>query len=481
MIQMTDFPKLAFVDLETTGLNPSEDRITEIGVVLVEGGKVMEWTTLCHPGRRISHRVQTYNGIDEELLANAPPFKEIAAVLAEKLSGHLFIAHNARFDYGFLRAAFDRVRIEFNPQVLCSVMLSRKLYAGHVHHDLDSVMVRHGLQAEMRHRALPDARLLWQFWRAIHRDHLKESIANTISTLLAGPVFPAELDPSLIERLPDAPGIYVLHGEGMVLHIGHASNLRVHLRNYFRIDRSSVKARAVAQLVRNITWQHAAGPLGARLQVSAVSRNLLPVKRRQVYKDMYSWRLHPDRYPSFELISEAPRREPVGESYGLYDSERKARNALRRVAHHQRLCYSLLGLAETEDQHCTACDLAREPGRCGRRVERLKHLTRAVRALATLRIKAWPFAGPIGIRECADIHIVHDWRYLGTARNEADVNDVLQTRAPDFDRDVFMLLAKKLPRLTERKIIRFPERAPLSRPGDFERVVDISDNCDEGA
>ena len=196
---------------------------------------------------------------------------------------------------------------------------------------------------------------------------------------------------------------------------------------------------------------------------------------------MYSWRLHPDRYPSFEFISEAQRRESGCESYGLYDSERKARNALRRMAHDQRLCYSLLGLAETEDQHCTACDLAREPRRCGRRVERLKHLTRAVRALASLRIKAWPFAGPIGIRERADIHIVHDWRYLGTARNEADVNDVLQTRAPDFDRNVFMLLAKKLPRLTERKIIRFPERAPLNRTGDFERVEDISDNCDEGA
>ena len=186
---MTDFPRLAFVDLETTGLNPYSDRITEIGVVNVEGGEVTEWTTLVHPGRQISHRVQTYNGIDEELLANAPPFKEIAAELAGKLSGHLFIAHNARFDYGFLRAAFGRVGIEFNPPVLCSVMLSRKLYASLVHHDLDSVMKRHGLQTELRHRALPDACLLWQFWRVIHRDHPQESIANAISTLLAGPVF----------------------------------------------------------------------------------------------------------------------------------------------------------------------------------------------------------------------------------------------------------------------------------------------------
>lgn len=464
---MTDFPRLAFVDLETTGLNPYSDRITEIGVVNVEGGEATEWTTLVHPGRDISHRVQTYNGIDETLLANAPPFKEIAAVLAEKLSGHLFIAHNARFDYGFLRAAFDRVGIEFNPQVLCSVMLSRKLYASLVHHDLNSVMKRHGLQTELRHRALPDACLLWQFWRVIHRDHPQESIANAISTLLAGPVFPAELDPSLIERLPDAPGIYVLHGEGIVLHVGHANNLRIHLRNYFRIDRSSTKARTVAQLVRNITWRLAAGPLGARLQVSAVSKSLLPVKRRQVTK-AYSWRLNPDRYPSFELISEAPRPESGCASYGLYDSERKARNALRRLAHDQRLCYSLLGMAETAGQLCTACNLAREPGECGRKVERLKHLIRVVRALASLRLEAWPFAGPIGIRERADIHIVHDWRYLGTARNKTEMDEVLQIRAPDFDRDIFMLLVKNLPRLAARRIIRFPDYAERSRFPEFE-------------
>ena len=350
-------------------------------------------------------------------------------------------------------------------------MLSRKLYPGLVHHDLDSVMQRHGLQAELRHRALPDARLLWQFWRAIYRDHPQESIANAISSLIAGPVFPAKLDPSLIERLPDAPGIYILHGEGMVLQVGHANNLRIHLRNYFRIDRSSAKAHSVAELVRNITWRVAAGPLGARLQLSALSKSLLPVKRRQVCKGLYSWRLHPDRYPSFELISDAQRRESGYESYGLYDSERKARNALRRLAHDQRLCYSLLGLAETEDQICTACDLARESGRCGQRVERLKHLTRVAGALASLRVKVWPFSGPIGIRERADIHIVHDWRYLGTARNEADVDDVLQTPAPDFDRDIFILLAKKLPRLAARKIIRFPDQRVAHRGLGIDQVA----------
>jgi DNA polymerase-3 subunit epsilon len=84
---MTDFPSLAFVDLETTGLRPSVDRITEIGVVTADANEVTEWTTLLNPRNRISRCAQFYNGIDEALLASAPSFKEIAPALAQKLAG----------------------------------------------------------------------------------------------------------------------------------------------------------------------------------------------------------------------------------------------------------------------------------------------------------------------------------------------------------------------------------------------------------
>ena len=95
-------------------------------------------------------------------------------------------------------------------------------------------------------------------------------------------------------------------------------------------------------------------------------------------------------------------------------------------------------------------------------------ITRALAALTSLRVEAWPFAGPIGIRERGDIHIIHDWRYLGTARNEADIDEILQTRASDFDEHVYMLLAQKLPRLAPHQIIRFPDHIKRRRSNDFE-------------
>jgi len=158
---MITLPPLAFVDLETSGLSPSTGRITEIGVITVDDSEVIEWTTLINPGTRISERSRSFNGIADEVVAAAPQFKDIAGDLSKRLAGRLFIAHNARFDFGFLRAEFQRVGIEFQPQVLCSVMVSRKLYSQFAGHDLDTLMLRHELKAEIRHRALPDARLVW--------------------------------------------------------------------------------------------------------------------------------------------------------------------------------------------------------------------------------------------------------------------------------------------------------------------------------
>src|SRR4249919_2511492 len=126
---------------------------------------------------------------------DAPRFRDIAADLARRLEGRLLIAHNARFDYAFLKAEFGRVGIDFHADVLCSLMLSRKLYAQFAHHDVDSLIEHHALEAEVRHRALHDARLVWQFWQLIHREVPRAAIANAIELLRAGPLLPAHLHP----------------------------------------------------------------------------------------------------------------------------------------------------------------------------------------------------------------------------------------------------------------------------------------------
>jgi len=319
--------RLAFVDCETSGLSPIEDRVTEIGVVTVDSAGVNEWTTLVNPGRHISERSRLFDGIDAELVKDAPKFKDIAHELNAKLSGRHFIAHNARFDFTFLRAEFERAGIPFTPQPLCSVALSRKLYPEYRNHDLDTLMQRHELPAEVRHRALPDARLIWRFWQVLQSTFTLEQLTAVIEALQAGPVLPAHLDPSLIDKLPDAPGIYVLHGlDDIPMHVGKADNLRLHVLNYFRIDRTSRKALDVSHLVRNITWQTTHGEIGSELKRRSLVRTLLPAPKARAFRSAFSWRLIPHAYPCVELMQLCNRQDD-DECYGVYGSERKARNA----------------------------------------------------------------------------------------------------------------------------------------------------------
>src|SRR5688500_15647377 len=113
---------LAIVDLETTGTRPAVDRITEIGVLEVQGLEVRsEWSTLVNPGIKVPSEIEALTGITQPMLAGAPPFAELAADLHERLAGRVFVAHNARFDYGFLRREFDRAGIKFHARAVCSV------------------------------------------------------------------------------------------------------------------------------------------------------------------------------------------------------------------------------------------------------------------------------------------------------------------------------------------------------------------------
>jgi DNA polymerase-3 subunit epsilon len=99
--------RLAFVDLETTGLSPGADRVIEIGVVTVDGARVSEWSTLINPGVRVGGQSRFASLIDSDVIADAPRFKDIAPELFSRLEGRLLIAHNARFDHAFLKADFD--------------------------------------------------------------------------------------------------------------------------------------------------------------------------------------------------------------------------------------------------------------------------------------------------------------------------------------------------------------------------------------
>lgn len=459
------FTRLAIVDVETTGFSPAENRIAEIGVVTVDGDRVDRWTTLI----RTSQRGQLASSMVSEpsRLDDAPSFNDIASDLAQRLSGRLLIAHNARFDHAFLRAEFERVGVGFNPEVLCSVMLSRKLYPYLTHHDLDSLIESHGLRAETRHRALPDADLVWQLWQVIHRHHSEDVIRDAIESLLAGPVLPPTLDPSLIERLPEAPGAYVFHGENNEpLLIGAAGNLKLHVLNYFRVDRATDKALEYSHRVTNITWRTTRGMLGAQLHAAALDGVAFATAARKPNAVAFTWQFSPDAVPCVDVVPLADCRVPgLTESFGIFPSERKARNALVRLATKHCLCHCLLALSGFAKPGCLACPIDQQGSTCIGKIGRKKQLVRIFGALKPLAVPVWPHHGPVGIRERSDVHVVDHWQFLGTAQSESELYGLLESQPRGFDKRLYFLLNRTLSRLPQSKIV------DLSR---YERSPDCS-------
>ncbi len=131
---------VVFVDLETTGMTASDDRVTEVGIVRVECGHATEWSSLVNPDCSIPAAVQALTGISNAMVAAAPRFADIASEVATRIAGCIFVAHNARFDYGFLKHEFGRLGRAFTAKVLCTVKLSRRLLTDPARHNLDSLI-----------------------------------------------------------------------------------------------------------------------------------------------------------------------------------------------------------------------------------------------------------------------------------------------------------------------------------------------------
>ncbi len=113
---------VAFVDVETTGGHPAWHRITEIAIIGMQDGRIeWRWSSLVNPGVTIPPSIQNLTGISNEMVADAPSFERIAPQVLERLAGRRFVAHNVRFDYGFVRAELRRAGHAYSAPLACTV------------------------------------------------------------------------------------------------------------------------------------------------------------------------------------------------------------------------------------------------------------------------------------------------------------------------------------------------------------------------
>ncbi|MET0682979.1 MAG: exonuclease domain-containing protein [Casimicrobiaceae bacterium] len=455
-------PTLAFVDLETTGTTAATDAITEIGIVRVESDpaglaspRVTEWSTLVNPGVPIPPEIQALTGITNAMVRNAPPFSHVADEVATRTADALFVAHNARFDYGFLKHAFARQQRAFSARVLCTVRLSRRLYPDEARHNLDSVIARHELSVDARHRALGDARALWTFVQALYRDHAPDAIEAAAKRVLKTPSLPPQLPPDALDALPEAPGVYLFYGlNALPLYIGKSTNLRERVGAHFSSDYRSATDLRLSAEIRRIEFEETAGEIGALLRESALVKSMLPAHNHALRRKAESGVLLLPALPGPPTYLSAAGIEPgdLAGRFGPFASKRQARETLRSLASEHALCWKSLGL-EKRLGPCFARQVKRCAGACVGAESAEAHHERLGQALAAHAIPRWPFAGLAAIRERAllgertDVHVIRDWCWLGTAQDEGELGRLVEAPPrPAFDADIARLLIRTLAR-----------------------------------
>ncbi len=493
--------KLAFVDIETTGGRTSYDRVIEIGIIRMEDGEITStYTSLINPQTHLPPEIMRLTGITEHQLSSAPTFREIASDILQELEGTIFVAHNVRFDYGFLKTEFKRLGKTFSSKHFCTVRLSRTLFPEERRHNLDSLIERFQIPVDARHRALDDARAIHTFYTKIQSIVPHEVFSNAMKTVLKKPYLPVKLSAEILDKLPEQPGVYIFYGsepegrdrllerrgkepdiltgettgeqsetkvndgslvrlsnyknQAIPLYIGKSINIKERVLSHFAGDIHSPLEMKIAQQIESIETLTTSGELGALFLESKLIKQMLPLFNRKLRhkRELVALRssITADGYREviMEVLSTTPLTA-LNTFLGFYNSRKQAKDYLTTLAKEYQLCEKLLGLEKT-NKECFSHRLERCLGACVNKEQVISYNLRFEEAFASSKIRPWPFPGAIMIEEknsledITDYFLVDKWCFLSKTTVDMYGSVKTDTEEYEFNLDIYKILRQFL-------------------------------------
>lgn len=283
----------AVIDLETTGGNHNSERIIEIGIVLHDGKiKIGEYTTLINPQKEISAFISTFTGITNSMVKNAPKFSDVADTILELLEGKIIVAHNAKFDYNFIKSEFRRLNIPFSKKNICTVQLSRKIFPSHKSHSLGNICRDLGIVVDNRHRAFGDAAATALLLEKLIENDTKNIIGEYLDDDIKKIHLPPKLNPRIIDVLPEEVGVFYFHNEnGDVIYLDKSKNIRDYIFNFFAKKPTEKYKLQLHQDVADISFELTGNELIASLIETAEIKRLAPKYNRPIANTFYKYGL----------------------------------------------------------------------------------------------------------------------------------------------------------------------------------------------
>ncbi|MCA0291931.1 MAG: DEDD exonuclease domain-containing protein [Actinobacteria bacterium] len=357
------------VDLETTGGSAHADHITEIGAVKVRGGEVLgEFQTLVNPRVPIPTVISVLTGITNAMVATAPRIEQVLPSFLEFLGDAVVVAHNARFDVTFLKAAASATGSRWpDPVVIDTVLLARALVTRDEapNHKLASLARVFHAQVTPDHRALHDAQATVDVLHGLlgRVGGLGVHTLEELATYSVRVPQATRRKRYLADDLPSAPGVYMFKdGQGRVLYVGTSVDIRTRVRSYFTASEQRRRMAEMVRIAEAVTPVVCATALEAQVrELRLIAEHKPRYNRRSRHPEKSAWvKLTVEPFPRLSIVTAVCGDETT--YVGPFPSKTAAEDAV--AALHDALPLRRCTDRLSPKRPSPACALA-EMGRCG--------------------------------------------------------------------------------------------------------------------
>ena len=340
----------AIIDIETTGGSARMEKITEIAIYLHDGNQITgEFVSLVNPERNIPYFITNLTGITNEMVEDAPRFFEIAKTIVELTEGRTFVAHNARFDYSFIRQEFKSLGFNYKRNILDTVTLSRKLIPGHRSYSLGNICKDLKIEINGRHRAGGDALATVKLFEKLLEtsSELDGSGSKPFGNTRNSKLHPA-LDMNKLNLIPEEAGIYYFYNEkNDLIYIGKSRNLLQRVSTHLS-NNSTNRAMEMRDSIADIGWEETGNELIALLKESFEIKENKPLYNRAQRRTGFRWGIFsfPDNKGYLNFNFKQIRDEE--NHLSVFTSKERAKGKLISLTETYNLCQKLTGLYETD-------------------------------------------------------------------------------------------------------------------------------------
>jgi len=268
----------AIVDIETTGGYADHHRITEIAIYHHDGLQITDhYHTLLNPDRKIPQFITGLTGITSRMVEEAPAFETVAEEIMGWLKDRIFVAHNAHFDFSFLKKEFEGVGINWQTKKLCTVRLSRKIIPGLESYSLGRLAESLGIKIPDRHRAGGDAKATARIFSLLLQRDQDGVIAKALKRNSGETILPPNLPKEEFDRLPAKAGVYYfLDSRGEIIYVGKALNIKKRIAGHFTGEAREWNRSNIRNEIHHVTYELTGSELIALILESQEIRRLWP-------------------------------------------------------------------------------------------------------------------------------------------------------------------------------------------------------------